>query len=348
MQSAGGGSPRSILGSRVYFEFSDSAQQFLDRFEESWRSLNPQMRAVLRMIYAQMRGLPALDQLSVPDLRRINTDLIFYLNAGAPALPRVEERIIAVPSGLKRVRLYDPGTRAPAPTAILIHGGGWAVGDLETYDGFARQIAKRSGLRCLSIEYALAPEHPFPAPLDDCIAAVRWAVAEGATLGIDPDRIALIGDSAGANLALGTCLALRDAGQSPVRGAALAYGAFSLDFDTPSMRDYGGGAYLLSKAQTARYWHAYLPTEADRKNPLAVPMLADLKNLPPLYIGACEFDPLRDDSERFAERAKSAGLDVEFRLWTGMIHAAISLMGWVDDMAPEVDRVGDFLRRATA
>ena len=133
-----------------------------------------------------------------------------------------------------RVRLYDPGIPAPAPTVILLHGGGWVFGSIDTYDGFARQIAKRSGLRCLSVDYALAPEHPFPAPLDDCIAAVRWAVSEGSNFGIDAQRIALIGDSSGANLVLAACLALRDAGSSPVRGAALLYGAYSTDFDTPS------------------------------------------------------------------------------------------------------------------
>lgn len=161
---------------------------------------------------------------------------------------------------------------------------------------------------------------------------MRWAVTEGASLGIDPQRIALMGDSAGANLALCVSLALRDAGASPVRGAALAYGAYSLDFDTPSANVYGGGEYFLGKADMARYWKDYLPTDADRKNPLAVPILADLASLAPLYVGACEFDPLRDDSERLAARAKSAGIDVEFREWKGVVHAAISLMGWIDAM----------------
>ena len=96
-----------------------------------------------------------------------------------------------------------------------------------------------------------------------------------------------------------------------------------------------------------RFLNDYLPKQADRQNPLAVPMLANLARLPPLYIAACEFDPLRDDSERLAERAKSAGADHEFRLWKGMVHAAVSLMGWIDAMGPEVDRVGEFLRRVT-
>jgi acetyl esterase len=328
--------------------FSPETEAFLAQFSAAWRPLDPQQCAVLQMIYARLQGLPPPALIPVPELRRINTSLSFFLNAGAPPLPHIEERTIALPSGRQRVRIYDPGTAAPAPTVILIHGGGWVLGDIDTYDGFARQIAKRSGLRCLSIEYALAPEYPFPAPLDDCIAAVRWAATEGADLGIDPARIALIGDSAGANLALAVCLALRDAGTNLVRGAALIYGAYSLDMDTPSQRANGSGVYFLGTADMARYWKEYLPDAAARENPLAVPMLANLARLPPLYVAACEFDPLRDDSEHLAARAKSAGLDVEFREWKGVVHAAISLMGWIDYMGPEVDRIGEFLRRVTA
>lgn len=303
---------------------------------------------VLWTIYRRLPKQPRSAELAIADVRKNFDELAFFLGAGAPPLPHIEERMIAVPSGHKRLRLYDPGTTAPAPTVILIHGGGWVAGDIDSYDGFARQIAKRSGLRCLSIDYALAPEHPFPAPLDDCIAAVRWAASEhSASLGVDPTRLALIGDSAGANLALGVCLALRDTGPSPIRGAALAYGCYSLDLDTPSVRAYGGGQYFLSAAEMARYRDDYLQNAAARRNPLAVPMLADLTDLPPLYIAVGEFDPLRDDSERFAERARAAGVAVEFRLWKSMVHGAISLMGWIDAMAPEVDRIGTFLENVT-
>lgn len=322
-----------------------TTEEFLAQFDAAWRPLDPQVRAVLRLIYAKFQNLPPPAQLSPAELRKTNAELSFYLGAGAPPLPHIEQRTIAVPSGRTRVRLYDPGISAPAPTVIMLHGGGWVFGDIDTYDGFARQIAYRSKMRVLSVDYALAPEHPFPAPLDDCLAAVRWAVAEGAALGIDAKRLALAGDSAGANLALAASLALRDA--SPVRGAALMYGAYSLDLDTPSAKAYGGGPYFLGTAEMKRYWDDYLQKPADRQNPLAVPMLANLAGLPPLYIAACEFDPLRDDSERMAARAKAAGVETEFRLWKGMVHAAVSLMGWIDAMAPEVDHIGDFLRRVT-
>jgi acetyl esterase len=324
-----------------------AVEAWLAQFDSAWRPLDPQLRAVLRSIYGRLMGLPPPAQLSPEELRRINAGLSFYFGAGAPALPYVETRTISLPSGPARIRMYDPGATAPAPTVILLHGGGWVMGSVDTYDGFARQIAQRSGLRCLSVDYALAPEHPFPMPLYDCIAAVKWAASEGQALGIDAKRLALIGDSAGANLALSVCLALRDAGDNSICGAALLYGAYSLDLETASQRAYGDGAYFLGTADMSRYLNDYLPHEALRQNPLAVPMLADLGELPPLYIAACEFDPLLDDSTRLAARARSAGVHSEFHLWEGMVHGAVSLMGWIDAMGQRVDQIGDFLRRVT-
>ena len=150
-----------------------------------------------------------------------------------------------------------------------------------------------------------------------------------------------------ANLALATCIALRDGGLRVIRGAALLYGAYSLELDTASARANGGGAYFLSTAEMTRYWNDYVPRPADRQSPLAVPMLANLANLPPLCIVACEFDPLLDDSRILADRAKAAGVDFEFHLWKSMVHGAASVMGWIDALAPEVDRIGEFLRNVT-
>ena len=140
---------------------------------------------------------------------------------------------------------------------------------------------------------------------------------------------------------------MRDAGKSPIRGAALIYGVYSLDFDTRSQRAFGGGPYFLGTADIGRYARDYLPDESARQNPLAVPMLADLGRLPPLHIAACEFDPLLDDSTRLAARATAMGTEAELRIWKGMVHGAVSLMGGVDAMGAEADRVGEFLRRVT-
>lgn len=320
---------------------------FLAQFEPAWRPLDPDVAAILATIYTKNKDFKPLYEMSPAEARAAVATMAPFFTHGAPALPHIEERTIPAASGPIRIRLYDPGVPAPAPTVVFFHGGGWVLCDIDLYDGVARQIAKRSGLRVLSVDYSLAPEHRFPIPLDDCIAAVRWAATEGASLGIDAKRLALAGDSAGGNLALATCLALRDAGASPVRGAALIYGCYSADNDTPSCRAYGGGAYFMGTADMVWYWKHYLGDAAARPDPLAAPLLADLARLPPLYVTASEFDVLHDDSTRLVERLKAAGADVDFHLWKGMIHASLNLMGWIGAMAPEVDRVGAFLRRVT-
>jgi acetyl esterase len=230
---------------------------------------------------------------------------------------------------------------------VFLHGGGFVVCDIDVYDGVARQLAKRSGMRVVSVDYALAPEHPFPVPLNDCIAAIRWVATQGGEWGIDPARIAVAGDSAGANLALAATIALRDAGNSPVRGTACIYGCYAPDLNTPSEKDYGGGPYLIMTPEMAWYWNHYLPNKADRSNPLAAPLYADLRGLPPLFLTACEYDPLRNDSEMLVETLKAAGAAFEFRLWPATIHACVNLMGWIPPMGPRVDEVCGFLRSVT-
>jgi acetyl esterase len=322
---------------------------FLALFKEPWSKLDPDTAAILARIYTT-----AADEAPIftrtPEGARdlINRFLPFYVSAGAPAIPHIEERRIAAASGDIRIRLYDPGTPAPAPAIVFLHGGGFVTCDIDVYDGVARQLAKRSGMRVMSVDYALAPEHPFPIPLNDCIAAIRWVASHGAECGIDPTRIAVAGDSAGANLALAATIALRDAGNSPVRGAACMYGCYAPDLKTASEQAYGGGPYLISSPEIAWYWNHYLSKPADRTNPLAAPLYADLRGLPPLFITASEFDPLRNDSEMLTEKLKAAGATFEFRLWLGTIHASVNLMGWIDAMGPRVDEVGAFLSRVTA
>jgi acetyl esterase len=322
---------------------------FLAQFEAAWKPLDPDVAAILAAIYTKNKDFKLLCDMTPAEARTAVATMAPFFTHGAPALPHIEERTIPAASGPIRMRLYDPGAPAPAPTVIYLHGGGWVLCNIDLYDGVARQIAKRSGMRVLSVDYGLAPEHRFPLPLDDCIAAVRWAASEGAALGIDIGRLALAGDSAGANLALATLLALRDAGGGPkLGGAALIYGCYSGESDMPSCQAYGRGEYFLSVADMNWYWNHYLGAAAAHPDSRAAPLRADLSDLPPLYLVAAEFDVLHDDTVRLAARLKEAGVAHEFRLWKGMIHASLSLMGWIAAMGPEIDRVGAFLRRVTA
>ncbi len=319
----------------------------LARFAQAWSHLDPQLASVIAAVFTRWGDDPPVYELSPAEARQALLKLQLFWSAGAPAIGHVEERTVAGASGPIRVRLYDPGVPAPAPTVVFLHGGGWVLCDIDLYDGVARQIASRAGIRCLSVDYGLAPEHSFPVPVHDCVAAVRWAATEGRALGIDPQRLAIAGDSAGANLALATCLVLRDRGEPLLQGAALIYGAFSDDTDTPSQRACGDGSYLVSTAEMRWYWSFYAPDPATRKDPLATPVRADLTGLPPLYVAAAEFDPLRSDSEDLVAKLMASGAPAEFRLWPRMTHACLNLVGWVDAVKPEVDRVCDFLRRVT-
>jgi len=321
---------------------------FAALFKDQWSKLDSATAAVLNRIYTGAEGETPIFMRSPEGARDlINRLLPFYVSAGAPAIAHIEERLIPAASGDIRIRLYDPGVPAPGPAIVFLHGGGFVVCDIDVYDGVARQLAKRSGMRVVSVDYALAPEHPFPVPLNDCIAAIRWIATHGGEWGIDPARIAVAGDSAGANLALAATIALRDAGNSPVRGAACIYGCYAPDLNTLSEKDFGGGPYLIMTPEMAWYWNHYLSKAADRTNPLAAPLHADLRGLPPLFLTASEYDPLHDDTTMLVEKLKAAGSAFEFRLWTGTIHASVNLMGWIPAMGPRVDEVCAFLKRVT-
>ncbi|MGF6226458.1 acetyl esterase [Inquilinus ginsengisoli] len=311
-------------------------------------AVDPQIMTMLERITAVSGDTAPAERLAPAEARRAMAAVLPLLNEHAPAVARVEDRTLPGAEGPIAARVYDPGTPTPSPAIVYIHGGGWVLCDLDSHDGVCRELAQRSGLKVVSLGYRLAPEHPFPAALEDCVAAVRWLAAQGRDWGID--RLVIAGDSAGANLSLATLLALRDAGEQPLRGAALVYGVFAPDHDTPSHLAYGGdNRYFLSTAEMEWFWGHYVPAGTDRRTPLAAPLYADLAGLPPLYLTAAEYDCLRTDSEQLAYRLALAGQPHEFRLWRGMIHACLHMAGNVEVMRAEIDRLAAFLRRqATA
>jgi len=313
-------------------------------------ALDPQIVRMLARITAIVGDEAPAEPLSPAEARRNSTALAPLWNEHARPVARVEDRTLPGAAGPIAARLYDPGTEDPSPAIIYLHGGGWVLCDLDTHDGVCRELALRSGLKLVSLDYRLAPEHPFPAPVEDGVAAVRWLAAHGRDWGIDPGRMVIAGDSAGANMALATLLALRDAGEQPLRGAALVYGVFAPDHDTPSHLAYGADSrYFLSTAEMEWFWGHYVPAGTDRRTPLAAPLYADLSGLPPLYLTAAEYDCLRSDTEQLAYRLAVAGQPHEYRLWRGMIHACLHMAGTVEAMGPELDRLAGFLRRqATA
>ncbi|HEX7059402.1 MAG TPA: alpha/beta hydrolase [Solirubrobacterales bacterium] len=231
------------------------------------------------------------------------------------------------PASMLRARLYVPFGAPPPPRPMLVHfhGGGWMVGDLDTHDSVCRFLAAHSGAAVLSSTYRLAPEHPFPAAVEDAQAAFRWAFALTAELGADPRRIAVGGDSAGANLAAGVCIAMRDSDGPQAAMQLLIYPATDAIEPLPSRRLFSSG-FKLTQADIDHCQRAYLPDEAMGYEPLASILRApDLSNLPPAYVATAGFDPLRDEGEAFAARMKAEGVRVAFRRHPRLLHTFANL-----------------------
>ncbi|MEZ5076143.1 MAG: alpha/beta hydrolase [Solirubrobacterales bacterium] len=240
------------------------------------------------------------------------------------ALDRVEAIEVPGAAGPLPARLYvpfGPPAAEPPPLLVYFHGGGWVIGDLDTHDDLCRLLAARSGVRVLSVEYRLAPEHPFPAPVDDAHVAFDWAAAEAATLGADPARVAIGGDSAGGNLAAVVSMLVRDAGGRPPALQLLIYPATDAHARTRSRQLFGQG-YLLTREDTDFFEGHYLPREDDRGDPRASVLRAsDLSGLPPAYVVTAGFDPLRDEGEEYALRMRAAGVPVALRRHPGLAHS---------------------------
>jgi acetyl esterase len=243
-------------------------------------------------------------------------------------MARIEAVEIPGPAGQIGARLYVPpaaGTQNPLPLLVYFHGGGWVIGGLETHDDPCRFLATHAGAALLAVDYRLAPEHPFPAAAEDAEAAYRWAAANAERLGVDPSRIAVGGDSAGANLAAALCLTARDAGAPLPAMQLLIYPVTDAAGGAPSRRTFGEG-FLLTSNDMDWFEERYLPEDSDRGDPrVSVLQAPDLSGLPPAYVATAGFDPLRDEGEAFAARLREAGAPVALRRHPGLVHTFANL-----------------------
>ncbi|MBI1775567.1 MAG: alpha/beta hydrolase [Proteobacteria bacterium] len=263
-----------------------------------------------------------------------------------PSELQVEDRVIA--QGVK-VRLYrHREAAAPMPALVYFHGGGWVVGSIDTHDGVAAALARDLKGLVVSVDYRLAPEHPFPAGLEDCFAATGWVGEEATQLGVDAARIAVGGDSAGGTLAAGVCLMARDRGGPKLAFQMLNYPVTDCNLNTLSYIQLADGP-LLRRSAMAWYWRHYVGGDGFTRNPLAAPLQAeDLTGLPPALVTAAEYDCLRDEAAAFAAKLQRAGVPTEYRLAPGLIHGYLRFTAGVKAARSEYQAVAAALCRALA
>jgi acetyl esterase len=285
----------------------------------------------------------------LPELRQQLRTMVALMDEPAPALARVEDIAVPGPAGSIGARVYDPSAGGTAcPVVGYFHGGGWVQGDLETHHGLCARLAQRSGAMVVAFDYRLAPEHPFPAAVDDCFAAYRWLRAHARELGGDPARVAVAGDSAGGNLsAVVSQLAARADVAVPVC-QVLIYPAVDFALDTASHRELADG-HIIPRDRIEWYARQYLPAGTDRLDPRASPLHArDLAGQPPALIVTAGFDPLRDEGRAYAERLRAAGVDVVHREYTGQIHAFVSLTKAIPEGLACTWEIADYLKARLA
>lgn len=290
--------------------------------------LDPQARALIDLM--AQRGVPPTHTLSPADARAFYRERRFFTQAEPPALAEVRD----ISHGPVPLRLYRPAEApaAGAPALVYFHGGGWVIGDLDTHDVLCRELARQSGVVVLAVHYRLAPEHPFPAAVDDCVAATAWVRAQAASLGLDARRLAVGGDSAGGNLAAVVALAERDAGVAPpLAMQLLIYPGTDMRAGAPSHTANGEG-YVLTRDTIAYFRGHYTPQPAQWSDWRASPLLHPHHGgLPPALVLTAGFDPLRDEGRQYADALSAAGTPAQYLCFERQIHGFITMNKVLDE-----------------
>jgi acetyl esterase len=299
--------------------------------------LTPEIQAILD----EMNAAPGPPPHEIPvDQARSNhaDEAKRFCGEGEPVAEVRDHMVGEVP-----VRTFRPEGDGPLPVVVYLHGGGWMMGTLDSYDSLLRTLANASGAIVAGVEYRLAPEHRYPAALEDSLAAIQWLAANADQLGGDGARLAVIGDSAGGNLAAVAARRLRDR----IRYQVLVYPVIDPVFDTPSYLDFNEG-HGLSAASMQRFWRLYLDG-ADPQDPDAAPLRAtDLRGVAPAYVLTAEEDVLRDEGEAYAEALREAGVPTELVRWPGTIHGFFRWLAVTPAAREALDAVGARLREALA
>ena len=285
--------------------------------------LDKQARALIERFVRE--GTPPVSKLTPAEARRLTREVNRRLTSPPEAVAVVENMRMSDTSAQIPARVYIPREGEVLPVLVYFHGGGWVLGDLDSVDSLCRSLANAADCVVVSVDYRLAPEHKFPAAVEDAYSATKWTANSATNFSGDPRRIAVGGDSAGGNLAAAVSLMARDKHGPPIVFQLLIYPATNHAFDTTSYSDNAEG-YWLSKDDMRWFWNHYLRDEEDGRNPYASPSrAADLSSLPPAFVITAEFDPLRDEGEAYAARLRECGVPVKAARYDGMIHDFVNI-----------------------
>lgn len=310
--------------------------------------LHPQALALLRQMEAAPQ--PPVASLTPAEARRASREGHALMAGPAEPVASVRDLVVDGPVGPVPVRAYRPDGEGLLPALVYLHGGGFVLGSVDAVDDVARYLANHAGCVVLSVDYHLAPEHRFPVAAEEALAALTWLRERASELGVDAGRLAVGGDSAGANLAAAACLMARDRGLGQPRFQMLVYPVVDMeDADRyPSTAENGKG-YILS-LEDMEYFHGhYLGSPEDARNPYASPILADsLAGLAPAWIVTAGFDPLRDQGRAYAERLEREGVDVELSAYPDMMHGFLTMAGVLERGRELEEEAARKLRRRLA
>jgi acetyl esterase len=308
--------------------------------------VDPELAAFFRDVGQEIAKYPPV-RMEVPyepHRRTINT-IALKAAVGGPVMAETTDRWLAARGRHILCRLYRPHLDETLPVLVHFHGGGWLQSSIDTHDRLAREYAAAGDVTVVSVDYSLSPEAKFPRALEECAAVVRYLAEDGSDWKVDGSRILLGGDSVGGNLALTVALLLRDTDGPPVNGILASYPVCDSRLDTPSYQSFGAGGYGLTLEQMQFVWDHYVPHEIDRLHPLAAPLRANLRGLPPVLLVLPEMDILRSEGEAMAAKLAAAGVLVQTEVILGMVHGFLRACGTVQKARDALALVGEWLRR---
>jgi acetyl esterase len=313
--------------------------------------MEPDIRRFVDAVTAAYARHPNFDTLTLTARRAVAEQVRAPWAAGGPGLAHGDD--IDVPTreagANVRVRVLCPALDGDLPALVYLHGGGWTMFSLDTHDRLMREYAARAQVVVIGVDYALAPERRFPVAIDQVTDVVQWLAQPGVLPGVDPRRLAIGGDSAGANLAMATALRLRDLGKADLlRALLINYGAFDPMPSYHSYEAFGDGRYLLSSDEMKQFWNNYLRDARDARDPLAAPIVAGLAGLPPAFFAITELDVLRDENLRMAERLRDAQVDVTQVVYPGTVHSFLEAVSIAAVSNTALDDTSTWLRTQLA